>query len=344
MGAMKYTRKLKGRTRVLLRAVALIFVLLFTLSAFASCDNGTKDALAEALLEIEALKAENADASREIESLKKENAEAADEIEGLKNTGEELSSEIDALKTERDALKTDCTEAEKAIESLETEIETLEKERDEQKAEIERLEGEIKNIQDSMTEKIRIYVDQGHNPTGSHNSGAIGNGLYEQDLTFLVGQLLAERLRNDPRFEVCLSRPTADTVLGTDNTSSLEARVHGAREFNADLFISLHTNAAESTAACGIEALVAYEGGISYAFGSALLESLVTSTGLTDRGMKLRPELHVLKNATMPAVLLEMGFISNEGDSALLAGRPELFADGIYAGILNYFGLSPYSV
>ena len=332
-----------NKKKVPIRSLCAFLVLLLTLPFFASCDNGTRDALSDALQEIEELKDGNAEISREIEALKAEKADAEDEIESLRNTGEELKSEIDALKTERDELKADCSDAESEIESLEKEIETLEKERDEQKAEIERLEDEIKIMQETMTEKIRIYIDQGHNPTGSHNSGAVGNGLYEQDLTYIIGQLVAEQLRNDPRFEVCVSRPTEDVALGTDNTSSLEARVHGAREFNADFFISLHTNAAESDSASGIEVLVAYEGGISYAFGTTLLESLVISTGLMDRGIKLRPELHVLKNATMPAVLLEMGFISNEEDAALLQNSPELFAEGIYAGILDYFGLSRYS-
>jgi N-acetylmuramoyl-L-alanine amidase len=55
--------------------------------------------------------------------------------------------------------------------------------------------------------------------------------------------------------------------------------------------------------------------------------------------MKLGPNLVVLKNATMPAVLVEMGFISNRMDAALMSEHPELFAIGIYNGILNYFGL-----
>ena len=56
-----------------------------------------------------------------------------------------------------------------------------------------------------------------------------------------------------------------------------------------------------------------------------------------NRGMKLNPSLYVLKHATMPAVLLEMGFISNSEDAALLCEQPELFVQGIYDGILNYF-------
>ena len=189
----------------------------------------------------------------------------------------------------------------------------------------------------SKTDRIRIYIDQGHNPAPYHNSGAEGNGLYEQDLTFHIGCLLADQLKKDGRFEVCLSRPDENTVLGTDNTSSLQARVDGATDFHADYFISLHINSFSESTVKGIEVFSATGYTESYDFGNSLLQGLEDSTGLKNRGMKLNPSLYVLKHATMPAVLLEMGFISNSEDAALLCEQPELFVQGIYDGILNYF-------
>ena len=55
---------------------------------------------------------------------------------------------------------------------------------------------------------IKIYVDQGHNPR-DFNTGAEGNGFFEQDITYNVGILLAELLAANPKFEVRLSRPTS---------------------------------------------------------------------------------------------------------------------------------------
>ena len=52
---------------------------------------------------------------------------------------------------------------------------------------------------------IRVFIDQGHNPQGV-NAGAEGNGLREQDVTYVVGRALADMLREDPRFAVRLSR------------------------------------------------------------------------------------------------------------------------------------------
>ena len=58
---------------------------------------------------------------------------------------------------------------------------------------------------------IKIYIDQGHNPTGYPNTGASWYGQQEQDVTYAVGLYLAQMLREDGRFDVRLSRPTENT-------------------------------------------------------------------------------------------------------------------------------------
>ena len=185
---------------------------------------------------------------------------------------------------------------------------------------------------------IKIYIDQGHNPSG-FNTGAEGNGFYEQDLTFEIGRRLYNLLRTNPEFTPRLSRPTADTILGTSNSTSLVERVNQANSWPADIFISLHNNAASSNAS-GNEALV-YSPGATVAneLAEDILEHLTLTTGLRNRGIIYRPGLYVLKETTMPAVLVEMGFISNPYDAELLAYSPQLFAVGIYRGILDYYGL-----
>ena len=110
----------------------------------------------------------------------------------------------------------------------------------------------------------KIYIDQGHNPVNP-NAGAEGNGLREQDITYRVGQELAALLRADPNYEVRLSRPTADTQLGTSLNSSLQARVQDANAWGADYFLSLHTNASELAAATGSEAFVYARGTVAEA-------------------------------------------------------------------------------
>ena len=187
---------------------------------------------------------------------------------------------------------------------------------------------------------IKVYIDQGHNPYG-FNTGAEGNGYFEQDITYEIGKRLFALLKANPEFEARLSRPTEDTVLGTSNSSSLVERVRQANEWGADVFISLHNNAAENPSATGNEALVYGPGStVAIALGTEILDQLTLTTGLRNRGIVYRPGLYVLKETEMPAVLVEMGFITNEYDAELMAYSPRLFAEGIYRGILEYYGLS----
>lgn len=184
---------------------------------------------------------------------------------------------------------------------------------------------------------IKIYLDQGHNPVNP-NAGAEGNGLREQDIVFRIGLETAALLNGNPDFEARLSRPTAETHLGTSNASSLAARVRDANAWGADYFISLHTNAADSAAATGSEAFVYDRGSTAATLATDILAALEEETGLYDRGVFSRPSLYVLRRTAMPAVLLELGFITNPRDARLMKEEPELFARGIYEGILRYIG------
>ena len=77
-----------------------------------------------------------------------------------------------------------------------------------------------------------------------------------------------------------------------------------------------------------------------YWLGEEIIDGIADYTGLQNRGMFVRPSLYVLRRTPMPAVLIEMGFITNENDAYLMNQRPQLFAEGIYEGILSYFGLN----
>lgn len=184
---------------------------------------------------------------------------------------------------------------------------------------------------------IKVYVDQGHNPQ-SPNSGAEGNGYLEQDLVYTIGVELYNLLRNSPNYVPRLSRPTPDTMIGNSNASSLRIRVDEANSWGADVFISLHANSAASDSVSGSEALVYSESSPAYALGGDILYELNLLTGLRNRGVKIRHLLYVLRKTRMPAVLVELGFITNRSDADLMYTRPDLFAQGVYRGLNRYYG------
>ena len=185
---------------------------------------------------------------------------------------------------------------------------------------------------------IKIYIDQGHNPKNP-NAGAEGNGLREQDIVFRIGIELYELLAANPNFDARLSRPEPTTQIGSSNSESLRLRVAEANAWGADYFISLHTNASSIPSATGVEAFAFSRPSRAFDLGEDILDSLSASTGLRNRGMQVRTNLYVLRRTAMPAVLVELGFITNPSDAALMVNSPELFAEGIYRGILNYTGL-----
>ena len=185
---------------------------------------------------------------------------------------------------------------------------------------------------------IKIFIDQGHNPRNP-NAGAEGNGLYEQDITYKVGELTAEYLRSYPNFDVKLSRNYPEEILGTSIGTSLSARTTAANQWGADFFLSIHANASTIPTASGSEGYAYSRSSPGYTMGEDILSQLEITTGLENRGMFVRPSLFVLRRTSMPAVLIELGFITNAEDAMLMNDSPELFALGIYNGILKYYGL-----
>ena len=165
---------------------------------------------------------------------------------------------------------------------------------------------------------IKIFIDQGHNPQNP-NAGAEANGVREQDITYDIGVRLGNLLRANPNFEVKLSRNSPTEQLGTSNATSLQARATMANSWGADYVYSLSSPA--------------------YQLGESILDGLNYRMGMENRGVFARPSLYVLRATSMPAVLVEMGFLTNQHDVYLLTRDPEGFARGMYNGILMYFGL-----
>jgi N-acetylmuramoyl-L-alanine amidase len=187
---------------------------------------------------------------------------------------------------------------------------------------------------------IKIFIDQGHNPAGNVNAGAVGNGLYEGDITYQVGFCLSDLLNSNPNFEARLSRPTSTTVLGTSNATSLAQRVQMANTWPADYFISIHCNYSDNPALNGTEVYIYQYYTQANWLAEQIMNGIVQNVGTRNNGILTNPSLYVLRRTYMPAVLVELAYLSNWSDAQKLQNNQCQFAYGIYAGILNYFGLS----
>lgn len=186
---------------------------------------------------------------------------------------------------------------------------------------------------------IKVFVDQGHNP-GTINAGASANGVVEADVNYWVGVYLAGFLYVDPRFEVRVSRTYPDTVIGYDQASSLTQRVEMANSWPADYFISIHCNANENTSINGTEAYVYTLPSVAGQLAQSIVDSIVYYVGTKDNFVRVNANLYVLRNTSMPAVLVELAYLTNPEDAIKLQNDQYTFAFAIYMGLLNDLGLA----
>lgn len=141
----------------------------------------------------------------------------------------------------------------------------------------------------------RIYIDPGHS---SVDPGAVGYEV-ERDLNEKVSKYQNEHL---------LANYICETKVDPVTNNSLSAVANAANAWNADLFVSNHFNAGGGN---GYEALVHNESRIPL---GKVFEKYVLAIGQNSRGVKLRPNLAVLRLTNMPAVLNEGAFVDTKAD------------------------------
>ena len=186
---------------------------------------------------------------------------------------------------------------------------------------------------------MKICIDAGHNYLG-YDTGATGNGIIEQVVTFEIADMLKNYLHS-VGIQTVMTRPLLETNVGTSLESSLNNRAKIANDANCDLFVSIHCNSSENKSAWGTETIISGRYGVAEELSNAIQRNIVNRLGTTDRGVKVDKEylgykLAVLNKTNMPAVLVETAFISNEKDAMLLKNKTMDFALAIFWGICDY--------
>ena len=171
---------------------------------------------------------------------------------------------------------------------------------------------------------FRVFIDPGH---GGTDPGAVFNGRQEKDdvlkLALAVGRIL-----EDHGIDVVYSR-TEDFY-----DSPYEKAMKG-NESEADLFLSLHRNAAiPPGSGTGADMLVYADTGFSSDVANQI-GNAIAAAGLQFNGITERPNLAVLRRTKMPAVLVEAGFIDNESDNQFFDENFDALAQAIAQGVLN---------
>ena len=169
---------------------------------------------------------------------------------------------------------------------------------------------------------MKIFINPGH---GGADTGAIGHGLIERDVALLIAR----------RVEHYLQAVGYDTFLF--QFDGLQAICDKANSWGADLFVSIHCNAANGSAK-GAETYYFADSRAGRKLANHIQRQLINSLPLVDRGIKTA-NFVVLTNTIMPAVLVETAFIDNAHDAALLRDKQDDFARAIARGISDFYAV-----
>lgn len=172
-----------------------------------------------------------------------------------------------------------------------------------------------------------IVVDPGH---GGSDPGAVYSNVNEKDLNLDIA-LRLKQLLEESGARVLMTRES-------DIYVNLYTRADIANQVGADLFVSIHNNASTNASTSGTMTLY-YPSPEKKVLAKILQKAVVETLGLPDLGISERPNLVVTRETKMPSALVEVAFMSNQKDLALLQTEEfrQRAAEGIYKGILMYF-------
>lgn len=182
-----------------------------------------------------------------------------------------------------------------------------------------------------------IVIDPGH---GGSDPGAIGpNKIMEKDITLAISKKLALLLQQKGA-NVRLTRVSDVDVFGKNATDAqeLQARVQVGENSNADIFVSVHINASINRSVGGTSTYYSPKSELDTVLAKSIQDRLVEYSNLDNLGTR-QAGFYVTKRSKMPAVLLELAFISNEREEKLLTSNwfQNKLATGISIGIEDYF-------
>ncbi|QOS76446.1 N-acetylmuramoyl-L-alanine amidase [Paenibacillus sp. JNUCC31] len=177
-----------------------------------------------------------------------------------------------------------------------------------------------------------VVIDPGH---GGKDPGSTSiTNKPEKEYNLALALKVQALLLNEPDIELVMTRDG-------DTYPTRPERVRLANQLNADVFVSIHGNNVESSPhATGTETFY-YQRSSSKELANIIHQRLVKALGLKDRGVK-NGNLEVIRDTTMPAVLLEVGFLSNVVDEELMSSDVVQMkaAQAIADGIKEYLGIN----
>lgn len=182
-----------------------------------------------------------------------------------------------------------------------------------------------------------IYIDPGH---GGIDPGACGQKYLEKDIALNVALYLGARLQKSGA-RVVYTR-TGDYDLQTDEVDDLSARIRLIHSSKATLVVSIHCNSFTDSAQKGAQTFYNASGHPGSRQLATLIQSELKKATGTYREASSRLDHFILNHATVPAVTVELGFLSNPGEEKLLGSHwyQQKLAECIFKGIISFVNSS----
>mgnify|MGYP001059893403 CR=1 FL=1 len=187
--------------------------------------------------------------------------------------------------------------------------------------------SKLKDKEMSISNLYKVVIDAGH---GGSDVGATREGIYEKDITLAIAKMVEKNLNN--------KGVKTTMTLEKDKTVSLQERCDISNETRPDLFVSVHVNSSVNNAIYGVETHWWKQDSVKYA------ETVHKHLGKNfnkwktkDRGL-FKSQFYVINHTEAPAILVEIGFISNENERAAISTqkRQTEIAKAISEGIMDY--------
>lgn len=176
---------------------------------------------------------------------------------------------------------------------------------------------------------MRVFINPGHAP--GIDPGACAADCTEAEIARDIGRIVNHYLQAAGLETVILQ---SDNLAG--ESPGYPNITETANAWPADIFVSIHLNAFTDEGASGTETLIYTAGGEAENLAKCVQTQLVDTLRLVDRGIKERPGLAVLRCTDMPAILIEVGFITNDYDRQTILDRLDETAAAIARGITDY--------
>lgn len=180
-----------------------------------------------------------------------------------------------------------------------------------------------------MSNYYKVVLDPGH---GGSDTGAIRENINEKDINLPIAKMVRDILIKQ--------KVDVHMTMETDKTVSLAQRVDFANETNPDIYVSIHANSSLNEAIIGIETHWYRDESQDLArkvHGAFTQDKNIKKWETKDRGL-FKSQFYVINHTKMPAILVEVGFMSNSNELRNLTDkkRQQEIAQAIADGIMDY--------